>query len=375
LKKLAYVVTQSELGGAQKNILLLSKGLSDKFDITVYCGPGGLLPEELRKAKISAIEVPSLKREVSLADDLKTYSFLVREFREKGYYIVHSHSSKAGLLARLAASKAGVPKNIYTAHGFVFNEPMGRISKALYRMIEKYAASISTDLIVVSSRDLETSVSLGIRSGSQTAFIPNGIDFSHPDYREDSAAIFGIRQSLGLQDDDYVFGSIANFYETKGHRYLVQAFDMIRNKSNSEKLKLVLVGQGRLKDEITSLSGDGVIFTGYVENAEKLMEAFDCLILSSVKEGFPFVILEAVRHRLPIVATDVGDIRRVLAEGDSGSYRIIEPGSSEELAEAMEWMLQNTKTARIAANRTYDLISERYSLQRMLDETMKVYER
>ena len=375
MKKLAYVVTQSEMGGAQKNILLLSKGLSDKFDITVYCGPGGLLLEELRKAKISAIEVPSLKREVSLLDDLNTYCFLVREFREKGYSIVHSHSSKAGLLARLAASKAGVVKNIYTAHGFVFNEPMGRISKALYRMIERYAASISTDLVVVSRRDLETAESLGIRSWNQTAFIPNGIDFGHPDDSDDNVTISGLRQQLGLQDDDFVFGSIANFYETKGHRYLVHAFEMLKSKSVSEKLKLVLVGQGRLKDEIRSLSGDGIIFTGYVENAEKLMEAFDCVILSSVKEGFPFVILEAVRHRLPIVATDVGDIKRVLAEGDLESYRIVEPGSSEELAEAMEWIIENTGSARIAAIRTYDLISERYSLQRMLDETMKVYER
>lgn len=375
MKKLAYVVTQSEMGGAQKNILLLSKGLSDKFDITVYCGPGGLLLEELRKAKISAIEVPSLKREVSLLDDLDTYCFLVREFREKGYSIVHSHSSKAGLLARLAARKAGVVKNIYTAHGFVFNEPMGRISKAFYRMIEKYAASISTDLIVVSRRDLETSESLGIRSEYQTTFIPNGIDFLSPVDRDANDTISGLRKQLGLKDDDFVFGSIANFYETKGHRYLVQAFEMLRNKSNSEKLKLVLVGQGRLKDEIRSLSGDGVIFTGYVENAEKLMEAFDCFILSSVKEGFPFVILEAVRHRLPIVATDVGDIRGVLAEGDSESFRIVDPGSSEALTGAMEWILENPESARIAANRTYAMISERYSLQRMLDETLKVYER
>jgi len=150
---------------------------------------------------------------------------------------------------------------------------------------------------------------------------------------------------------------------------------MLRNRSDSEKLKLVLVGQGSLKDEIRSLSGDGVIFTGYVENAEKLMKAFDCLILSSVKEGFPFVVLEAVRQRLPIVATDVGDINRVLSEGDFESFRIVDPGSSEALNEAMEWMLENAESARIAANRTYEMISERYSLQRMLDETLKVYER
>lgn len=375
MKKIAYVVTQSEMGGAQKNILLLSKGLSDKFDITVYCGPGGLLVDELRKSKIRVVEVPSLKREISLKDDLKTYRYLVREFKESCYSIVHSHSSKAGILARLAAKSAKVPKNIYTAHGFVFNEPMAGLAKAFYRFIEKFAASIATDLIVVSYRDLETAESLGIKSDNQTACIPNGIDFEAEAKIEGQEERACLRNQLGIGDGEFAFGTIANFYETKGHRYLVQAFEKLRNSGRVENLKLVLVGQGLLLDEIRSLSGEGVIFTGYVENAEKLMDAFDCLVLSSVKEGFPFVILEAVKHMLPIVATDVGDIKRMLGEGDLKSCRIVEPGSSEALYEAMEWMTENAGSARVAARYSYETISERYSLKRMLDETLKVYER
>ena len=375
MKKLAYVVTQSEMGGAQKNILLLSKGLSDKFEITVYCGPGGLLVEELQKSKIRVIEVPSLKREIALKDDLKTYRYLAKEFKEKGYSIVHSHSSKAGILARFAAKSSKVPKNIYTAHGFVFNEPMAGTAKAFYRIVERCAAGIATDLVVVSNRDLETAESLGIKSRNQTVCIPNGIDFGFSVEIEGKDASADLREKLGIKDGEFAFGAIANFYETKGHRYLVHAFEMLRNSSRAENLKLVLVGQGLLLDEIRSLSGEGVIFTGYVENAEKLMDAFDCLVLSSVKEGFPFVILEAVKHRLPIVATDVGDVKRMLGEGELKSCRIVEPGSSEALSEAMEWMVKNAEQARIAADRTYEAISERYSLKRMIDETLKVYER
>ena len=375
MKKLAYVVTQSEMGGAQKNILLLSKGLSDKFEITVYCGPGGLLVEELRKSKIRVIEVPSLKREIALKDDLKTYRYLAKEFKEKGYSIVHSHSSKAGILARFAAKSSKVPKNIYTAHGFVFNEPMAGTAKEFYRIAERCAAGIATDLVVVSNRDLETAESLGIKSRNQTVCIPNGIDFGLSVEIEGKDASADLREKLGIKDGEFAFGAIANFYETKGHRYLVHAFEMLRNSSRAENLKLVLVGQGLLLDEIRSLSGEGVIFTGYVENAEKLMDAFDCLVLSSVKEGFPFVILEAVKHRLPIVATDVGDVKRMLDEGELKSCRIVEPGSSEALSEAMEWMIKNAEQARIAADRTYEAISERYSLKRMIDETLKVYDR
>ncbi|HSP46985.1 MAG TPA: glycosyltransferase [Clostridiaceae bacterium] len=137
MSKIAYVVTQSELGGAQRNILLLAKALSGRHDITVYAAPGGLLLDELRRAGIKVVEIPSMQRDISLKDDLETYRFLVEEFTENGYEIIHSHSSKAGLLARMAGKKAGAAVNVYTAHGFVFNEPMSKMKKRLYISLER----------------------------------------------------------------------------------------------------------------------------------------------------------------------------------------------------------------------------------------------
>lgn len=373
LEKLAYVVTQSELGGAQKNILLLSRGISDRFDITVYCGPGGLLVDELKKSGIKVIEVPTLQRQISLIGDLRTYLYLKKEFVRYEYSIVHSHSSKAGLIARLAARSAGIRKNIYTAHGFVFTEPMGKLTNMFYTLSEKLAASIATDLIVVSERDLEVAEAHGIRSKNETVCIQNGIDFAISGDRDPKSARSELRSHLGLAEEDFVFGMIANFYETKGHRYLVKAFEMLRLEMKSDRLKLVLVGQGELQDEIRSISGDGVTYTGYVENAESLMDAFDCLVLSSVKEGFPFVILEAVKHRLPIVATDVGDISKTL--GQCTSCRIVRPANVNNLYLAMRWVLENKEKVKSSAAGTYEAIESKYSLQRMIEDTLMVYKR
>lgn len=375
MSKIAYVVTQSELGGAQRNILLLAKALSGRHDITVYAAPGGLLLDELRRAGIKVVEVPSMQREISLRDDLETYRFLVKEFRENGYEVIHSHSSKAGLLARMAGKKAGVAVNVYTAHGFVFNEPMSKMKKRVYIAIEKYGARKGTDLITVSERDQKAAKKLGITSKGPTRYIPNGIDFPEKEVllRDKERNRERFRQVLGIGKGDIVFGSIANFYETKGHRYLIAAFNRLRKENPDLRLKLVLIGQGALQKTMEELAGPGVIFTGYVQDAELLMDSFDCLVLSSVKEGFPFVILEGVKHMVPLIATDVGDVGKVLRKGDLESYILVNPKSASELHSAMGSFLQKRESMERAAGHSFDLLGEAYSLERMVEETEQVY--
>lgn len=375
MSKIAYVVTQSELGGAQRNILLLAKALSGRHDITVYAGPGGLLLDELRKAGIKVVEVPSMQREISLRDDMETYRFLLKAFRENRYEVIHSHSSKAGLLARMAGKKAGARINVYTAHGFVFNEPMSKVKKRLYIAIEKYGAKKGTDLITVSERDQKAAKELGITSGGATRYIPNGIDFPEKAIilrdKENNRERF--RQVLGIGKEDIVFGSIANFYETKGHRYLIAAFNRLRKENPKMKLKLVLIGQGALQKTMEKLAGPDVIFTGYVQDAELLMDSFDCLVLSSVKEGFPFVILEGVKHMVPLITTDVGDVGKVLRQGDLESYILVNPKDAKALHSAMDAFLQKRVSMARAAGHSFDLLGEAYSLERMVEETEKVY--
>ena len=139
------------------------------------------------------------------------------------------------------------------------------------------------------------------------------------------------------------------------------------------KLKLVLIGQGSLQKTMEKLAGPGVIFTGYVQDAELLMDSFDCLMLSSVKEGFPFVILEGAKHMVPIIATDVGDVGKVLRKGDLESYILVNPRSAPELHTAMDAFLGKREAMTRAAGHTFDLLGEAYSLERMVEETEKVY--
>jgi glycosyltransferase involved in cell wall biosynthesis len=364
MKKLAMVVTQAEMGGAQKNILLLAKCLRRDYDITVYSGEAGALIKELENIGVRHITVPDLVREINLVKDFKAYSFLLKEFKTQGYHIVHCHSSKAGILARQAAKGAKIHNSIYTAHGFVFNEPMSSLKRDLYIFLEKLQGKNCHSIICVNSHDVVTAEIQGIKPRRSLMYVPNGMDFSND--------LCSADKSL-KEHQVFTFGLIANFYETKGHRYLIEAFNNF-SSSASRKVRLVLIGDGILRPEMERLAegNPNIEFWGYRDKAEELMGNFHCFILSSVKEGFPFVILEAVKNRLPVISTDVGAVREILNEGKNGI--LVEKASAESLEKAMAYVLEHQEEMAEKAEAAFEFCKERYSIERMVELTRKVYE-
>ncbi|MBU5590812.1 glycosyltransferase family 4 protein [Clostridium sp. MSJ-4] len=361
MRKLAYVITQSEMGGAQKNILLLCEGLKSYYDITVYSASGGKMIDSLKSIGVKHKVVPHMVREISPAQDYKAYRYLVEEFKKEGFHIVHCHSSKAGVIGREAARSAMVPNIVYTAHGFVFNEPMNNIKKFIYKKAEEREARFSDNIICVDPKDVLIAKELGIVPKRKLTYIPNGIDFNNTPKKHKIS-----------RDEIFRFGLVANFYETKGHRYLIGAFkELLKSYPNCE---LILIGDGILKDEMTSLAeGEQRIkFLGFKENAEDLMNTFHCFSLSSVKEGFPFVILEAIKQRIPIISTDVGAIKDILKEDKYGL--IIEKASISQMKNAMEYVINNYEEAVEKAENAYKYCKEIYSLERMIELTKEIYE-
>lgn len=358
MKKLAYVITQSEMGGAQKSILLLCEYLKKQYEITVYSAPGGAFVDELKVLGIKHISVESMVREINLKEDLKAYKFLLKEFKDNNYDIVHCHSSKAGILAREAAHKAKIKNIIYTAHGFVFNEPMSTLKKSIYKFLEKYEARKTNHLICVDSNDVAIAKNMGMNPKDDLVYIPNGIDFN-------------VSDSDKIKNDIFTFGLVANFYETKGHRYLIEAFnEFIQEGYNG---RLLLIGDGILRDDMEELSkgNNNIRFMGYRSNGMELMKGFDCFILSSVKEGFPFVILEAIKNKVPIIATKVGAVPNILENGKLGI--LIDKRDVKALKEAMIAAVKDIETLNHKAELAYISCKEKYSIDNMIKETKNLY--
>lgn len=362
MKKIAYVITQAEMGGAQKSIILLCKDLKNQYDITVYSAPEGGMIEELKQLGITHIPVQDMVREIDLVKDYKAYRFLLKEFVDKSFDIVHCHSSKAGIIAREAAERANIKNIVYTAHGFVFNEPMNKYKKALYTFLEKYEAKKSNTVICVDPNDVTIAKHLGMKCKDQITYIPNGIDFA------DSGSNSSIFKS-----QKFTFGLVANFYENKGHRYLIEAFNELMN-TGDYNAELVLVGSGELEEEMKQLSNGNshIKFLGFRKDAQELMKSFDCFVMSSVKEGFPFVILEAIKNKVPIISTDVGAVRQILNNGELGY--IVKPFNHNDLLDAMIYVLNNKEEARDKSIKAYEYCSTNYSIENMIEHTKKVYE-
>ncbi|MBU3226927.1 glycosyltransferase family 4 protein [Clostridium algidicarnis] len=361
MKKLAYVITQSEMGGAQKNILLLCEGLKSSYEITVYSASGGDMIDILKEMDIRHKSIPNMVREISPLNDYKAYKYLKAEFLKEKFDIVHSHSSKAGVLAREAAKRAKTHNIVYTAHGFVFNEPMSKLKQIIYKIAEKREARFSDNIICVDPKDIIIAKDLGIIPKKELVYIPNGINFENDNNK------------MALKENDtFRFGLVANFYETKGHRYLIKAFKEILK--TYPKCELVLIGEGILKEEMVSLSDgeDRIKFLGYKENGGELIKDFNCFTLSSVKEGFPFVILEAIKQKVPIISTDVGAIRDILKNDKYGL--IIEKASIKEMQKAMEYVINNYEEAINKSDMAYDYCKSVYSLENMINLTKHIYE-
>lgn len=366
MKKLAYVITQSEMGGAQKNIILLCNNLKKSYDITVYSAPGGGLIDELTSIGIRHIPVPDMVREINLMKDYRAYRFLVKEFKTNKYDIVHCHSSKAGIIARQAAKAASINNIIFTAHGFVFNEPMNPLKKQVYTFLEKFEGKNSDWIICVDPNDIKIAEKNCINSRKGLVYVPNGIEFTNQD---DS-----LEKRINRDPEEpFIFGLVANFYETKGHRYLIEAFNKLTAEININA-KLVLVGDGALKEEMEGLAcnNSNIEFTGYRKDGAELMRGFDCFVMSSVKEGFPFVILEAIKNKLPIISTDVGAVREILDDGRLGM--IVKPFDSEALVNAMRYVYTHREEAEAKALKAFEECSSKYSVETMVNLTRKIYD-
>jgi len=373
--KILFLITQSEFGGAQKYVYYLATRLpKDHYEVAVACGIGGLLIPKLREAGIKVIPIPNLVREINPVRDSLAFLDLFRFIRRKRPHIVHTNSTKAGFLGRLAAKCAGVPVIVFTAHGFVLNEPMGILSQFLFTVIERIGGMLSDAIIAVSEADRWTAIQHGVTSPDRIVTIHNGLDIESLG-SPNSSAIAQKQMELGLPDSHRVIGAVANFYVTKGLPYFLQAAAHVREVF--PEAKFALVGDGERRRELVALTNElnldsSVLFLGQRNDVPELLPLFDVFVLSSVKEGLPFALLEAMAAARPIVATTVGGIPEVIINGETGL--LVPPRDPEALAKAIITLLSDRDRAQRMGLAARERVLAHFTLERMMEETEQLYQ-
>ncbi|MFH1255417.1 MAG: glycosyltransferase family 4 protein [bacterium] len=372
MRKILYFITQSEFGGAQRHIFDLADNLKNDFKIAVAFGQqgnNGKLAKILHENNIEYFIIPNLKRDISPVSDILALIAIIKLIKRHKPDIIHLNSSKISILGSMAAFITGT-KAIYTVHGWVFNEPMPEWKKSFYKFAEKFTAKFKRKIICVSEYDYQTALKNKIAPMEKLAVIHNGI--APMEFHSKEKA----RQILNSQNSDLLIGSIGNLYKTKGFEYLVRAADILVNK-NKIPAKFLIIGQGDEKEKIKNLIAEynlenNFILAGQIDQAAKLLKAFDIYACSSVKEGLPYSILEAMNAGLPIVSTDVGGIPEMIKHEKTGL--LAKPADAEDLAEKIKSLANNRILQIKLGENAKQSAGQNFGLKKMIEETKKIYQ-
>lgn len=368
--KAAHIITKLELGGAQQNTLYTVEHLDkDKFDVTLICGKGGLLDGEVDKKGVRVIFIPSLKaRWIMPWFDIMAFLKLWRICKKERFTIVHTHSSKAGILGRWAARLTGVPVIIHTVHGWSFNDYQNLFLRKFFIWLERLTANITTKIIAVSYKDVEKGLEERIGRQEQYRVIRSGIEIEK--FRDIKIDVSSKRKKLGLDPGRPVIGMVACLKPQKAPIDFVRVANEVRKKIL--EAQFMLVGDGilrarveRLKDKL-GLDGS-LVLTGWRRDIPEIMTSIDVLCLTSLWEGLPRTILEAVSCGIPVVATDVGGNSEVIKDGINGY--LSKPGNISDMAYRIVELLSQTPSS---CNPLHKLDSS-FDIKEMIREIESLY--
>jgi glycosyltransferase involved in cell wall biosynthesis len=344
-----HVITRLIIGGAQENTMLTADMLDQsQWSVHVLCGPQtgpeGSLIEEVRLRDIPLTIEPMLVREVNPLKDLLVFIRLTRFIRHGRYTIVHTHSSKAGILGRWAAWLAGTPIIVHTVHGWGHHNRQHPLVRALYIVLEKLTLPITDRLITVSQLNVEKGLRDGIGRPEDYVVIRSGIELDRFGYP--TVPPHETRMSLGIPSDAAVVGSVTRLSPQKAPFDFVKAAGIAAQ--SMPDVWFVVVGDGPLRPQVEELADElglanRLILTGLRRDIPELLAAFDIFVLSSLWEGLPRVLPQAMATGLPIVATAIDGNAEAVIDGVNG--RLVPPSDPAALAQAVIELLRDSQLA------------------------------
>lgn len=371
MTKILYLITKSNWGGAQKYVYDLALAARERgLDVVVMLGGNGELKTKLEQSNIRVITLPYLERDVKILADIKTFFDLIKIFKQEKPDVIHLNSSKIGGLGALAGHLSGVPKIIFTGHGWAFNEDRPRLVRLAIWLLHWLTVLLCHRVIAV-SRQTAKQLSILPFTKRRITVIYNGLKpLSFLTKAEARARLTPDHQNA------LWIGTIAELHRNKGLDVLLKALPLI--SKNRPALHLLIIGEGEERARLTRLIDAygltaQVTLGGWRADAAQYLPAFDVFTLSSRTEALPYVLLEAGAAGLPVVASRVGGIPEIVTDGESGL--LVSPGNYKDLALALEKLLTNKKLAQTYGKNLKKKIFTQFSQEQMLNHTFTLYEK
>ncbi len=372
------------MGGSAQNTLLTCLELSGRYDMVLAHGlsrESNMTDSEIQTVNegiqramqrgVRFAKVPSLLRRIHPWKDLCALVFLWRLIRREKPAVVHTHTSKAGILGRLAALLAGVRLIVHTPHGHVFYGHFGRWKSRLFRLSEKYLAFFTDQLIALTEGEGRDYINSRVCAADRVRTIHSGVDLRR--FQSPSCDVQEKKQQLGLDHRHVLVGFIGWLLPIKGPMHLLNAMDKVRRRHPGATL--VFVGKGELEQELRAKAeqlemSDCVKFLGWRADVAEIVHLLDVLVLPSLNEGMGRVLVEAMAAAKPVVASLTGGIPDLVRHNDTGL--LVPPGDETALAESIQWLIENPQAAEQMGRRG-QASCKRFSLEAMIAKLDVLY--
>lgn len=370
---LLFIITKLELGGAQKQLLSLIEHLDrERFNLFLFTAQEGLLVQDASAIKrLVLTKSKYLERAINPLKDLLAFIEIYRFIKKNKIHIVHTHSSKAGILGRIAARFARIKYIIHTVHGWSFNDYQLWLSRRFFLELERLSGRFSDRLVVVSSYDRQKGIENRIGYNHKYNLIRYGINYSEFQRNESATKI---KEELGIGDKDLVITNISCFKPQKSLLDFIKLAALV--KHSFREVKFLLVGEGVLRQDIERLIlqlnlEKEVILTGWRRDIPAILSATDVLVLTSLWEGLPIVVLEAMTSACPVVATSCGGISEVIVEGKTGF--LVEPSDINKMYEKLIILLKDGVLRKTLGKNAKDSLDSDFSLDQMVNRYQNLY--
>lgn len=373
-----HLITRLIVGGAQENTMFTAFLLDkSRYHVEVLSGPQtgseGSLIGEVRTRGIPLTIFPHLLRQVNPYHDFLCLFELARFIRQKRVSIIHTHSSKAGILGRLAARLAGAPIIVHTVHGWSFHDHMHPAVRNTYIFLERWIAKFTDILIAVAEKDIEKGLKHGIGRPEQYRLIRSAIPLDE----FDPAGVDRekVRSELGIPPEVVVLGNVGRFSTQKNPLDWVRVAGRVGR--SIPECRFLLVGDGPLHPEVeAALVKEGIsdraILTGLRRDVPCLMAAMDVFLLTSLWEGLPRVIPQAMAMGLPVIANAVDGSSEAVVHGETGYLCM--PGALDEMAERCVDLLRNRTKRHMMGAKGRDYASKEFDVRQMVVQIDGVYQ-
>lgn len=371
--RVVHIITKLELGGAQVNTVYTYQNLDpENFDAWLIAGPGGILDDKVEK-KERFLTASHLARRLNPVKDFKAFFQIRKLLKTIRPHIVHTHSSKAGILGRLAARSLKIPVIIHSVHGFSFSPYQSFLKRTFFVTAEKLVSRITSHFIFVSNDDIQIAKQKKLIRDNYS-LIRSGFPFP----AEAPPSTASLRGRFNLEADDFVCGVIAPFKPQKGLFHLLEIAEKVLAPGKTDKNVIFMItGDGALRDEIETKLKEKNIYQhfrlpGFVFDVWNAVEVFDLGISTALWEGLPQSLIQLRLKKKAVVASDIPGNREVIRDGRNGF--LVDVEDYETFAQQISSLVNNDeKRSRLARFAEEDFTP--WDARNMVKEQEKLYGR